>query len=207
MIGKFLIGAAAMAAGIVSAQAGEGSHWKIGGRLIAVVPDESATISVIGGGVEINNSYVPELDITYYFDPHWSLELIAATMPHEVHHTPTNLDLGKVWLLPPTLTLQYHFSPGASFQPYIGVGVNYTVFYNQGDEAAGINVDYENAFGVALVAGFDVPINDNWAFNVDVKKLFLNSEVTVTVLPSTIVKADVDIDPWVIGVGFNYSFN
>ena len=204
MIRNLMIGAALMAAGVATAPA-EG-YWQIGGRLIAVVPEESATITTLGGDVDINNSYVPELDITYYFNPNWSVELIAATMPHEVTHVPTGIDLGRVWLLPPTLTLQYHFAPDATFQPYIGAGVNYTIFYSQGKEAAGIDVDYDDTFGFALVAGVDVPINDNWKFNIDVKKYWLNTDVTVTVLPATVAVADVDIDPWVIGVGFRYTF-
>ena len=205
MFSRLMIGAALAAAAVLPAQAD--GKWQLGGRLLAVLPDEGATITTIGGSVDIDNSYVPELDLTYYFDPHWSIELIAGTTPHNVTHTPTGLDLGKVWLLPPTLTVSYHFAPDASFQPYVGAGVNYTIFYNQGGEAAGIDVDYENAWGWALVAGFDVPIADNWKFNVDVKKLFLNTNVTVTVLPSTKVYADVDIDPWIIGVGFRYTFN
>lgn len=206
MIRSMLTAAVFAAAASSAALAAQGGDWQIGGRLIAVVPDESATISVIGGDADINNSYVPELDITYYLDSNWSLELIAATMPHKVRHTPSDLDLGKVWLLPPTLTLQYHFMPEGSFRPYVGLGVNYTIFYNQDHEAAGIDVEYDNAFGVALVGGFDVPIDDHWAFNVDVKKYWLNTDVTITVLPSTIVNADVDIDPWVIGAGFRYTF-
>lgn len=190
-----------------TAPAAEQGHWQIGARVIGVIPDESATITVLGGGVDINNSYVPELDITYYFNPHWSLEVIAATMPHRVKHTPTGIDLGKVWLLPPTLTLQYHFAPEASVRPYLGVGVNYTVFYNQKDEAPGIDVSYDNAFGFALVAGVDIPLDDHWALNLDVKKIWLNTDVTVTVLPATIVNANVDIDPWVIGIGARYTFD
>ena len=190
-----------------AAQAADGGYWQVGGRIIGVVPDESADITIVGGDVKIDNSYMPELDISYYFNPHWSVEIIASTMKHSVEHTPTGLDLGHVWLLPPTVTLSYHFAPDAQFQPYVGAGLNYTLFYSPGGEATGIDVDYDNAVGYALVAGFDVPVNDHWKFNVDVKKIFLNTDVKVTVAPGTVAKADVDIDPWVIGIGARYTFN
>src|SRR3546814_8360966 len=77
--------------------------------------------------------------------------------------------LGNVWLLPPTLTLQYHFLPKSDFSPYLGAGVTYAVFYNE-DVAAGLRkVDYDNAWGVAFQAGFDYRLTDRWYFNADVK--------------------------------------
>jgi len=201
-----LVVAAAMLAG--AAQAADGGYWQVGGRIIGVLPDESADITVVGGDVEIDNSYMPELDISYYFNPHWSIEVIASTMEHSVKHTPTNLDLGSVWLLPPTVTVSYHFAPGAAVQPYVGAGVNYTVFYSADTDHADVaDVKYDNAFGWALVAGFDVPVDEHWSFNVDVKKIFLSTHVTVTVAPGTVAKADVDIEPWVIGAGVRYAFN
>jgi outer membrane protein len=179
------------------------SPWQIRGRLLAVVPDESATISPIGGDVDIDDSFVPEIDFTYFFTENWAAELILATTPHDVTHTPTGLDLGETWLLPPTVTVQYHFQPrDPSFRPYVGVGVNYTIFFNEGDDAAaGIDVDYDDNFGFALQAGADFPINERWSVNVDVKKIFLNTDVTIEPIG---VRADVDIDPLIIGVGLTY---
>jgi outer membrane protein len=205
MIRNVLI-AAALCAG--AAQAADGGYWQVGGRLIGVIPDESADITVVGGDVEIDDSYMPELDISYYFNPHWSIEVIASTMEHSVKHTPTNLDLGSVWLLPPTVTVSYHFMPDGGFQPYIGAGVNYTVFYSVDTDNADVaDVDYDNAFGWALVAGFDIPVDDHWKINFDVKKIFLSTDATVTVSPGVVAEADVDIDPWVIGIGARYTFN
>jgi outer membrane protein len=175
--------------------------WMVRGRILGVMPDESASITPIGGDVKIDDSVVPELDISYFFDKHWAAELILATTEHDVKHTPTGLDLGKTWLLPPTLTVQYHFFPESeTFRPYLGAGVNYTMFYKT-EEPKGLNIDYKNNFGVALQAGFDVPLGNGWSFNVDVKKIFLQTDVTIQPLG---VRADAHIDPWIVGVGLGY---
>ena len=200
-----LIAAACLAAGLATTAQADDSPWQVRARVLGVFPDESASITPIGGGVDIDSSVVPEVDFTYFFSENWAAELILATTPHDVKHTPTNLDLGTTWLLPPTLTLQYHFQPhDPQFRPYVGVGINYTIFFNEGDDAApGLDVKYDNNFGWALQAGADFPINDCWSVNVDVKKIFLNTDVTIAPLG---VRADVDIDPLIVGVGVTYRF-
>lgn len=181
--------------------------WIIRLRAIDVIPDESADIDIIGGTAEISNQVVPELDISYFFSENIAAELILATNPHDVSVTGTTLgdvDLGDVTLLPPTLTLQYHFAPRASFRPYVGAGVNYTMFYDN-DPGQAISVNYDNGFGFALQAGADIPVNETYFFNVDVKKVFLSTDVTVDAGVAT-VGADVGIDPWIIGVGVGRRF-
>ncbi|MFT6556420.1 OmpW/AlkL family protein [Sneathiella sp.] len=179
-------------------------------RGLAVVPDEGGTTDAIGGSASIDNSVVPEIDFTYFFTENIAAELIVATTPHDVSVSNTslgrNVDLGDVWLLPPTLTVQYHFMPKKAFSPYIGAGLNYTFFLNEdkGNDPAVTSVDYEDNFGYALQAGFDYKIDDRWSFNFDVKKLFL--ETSVTVNNGSINARDVDIDPWIVGIGFGYRF-
>lgn len=78
-------------------------------RGIAVVPNEGGTTDAIGGQAGIDNAYVPELDFTYFFTENIAAELILATTKHDVKMKSTSLardvDLGDVWLLPPTLTV------------------------------------------------------------------------------------------------------
>jgi len=199
--------------GFGAASADEGvygppSPWQVRVRALAVVPEEDADITVIGGTVDIDNSIVPEIDITYFVTDHFALELILATTPHEVEHS-SGLDLGSSWLLPPTLTAQYHFNPKGKWRPYVGAGVNYTFFYNI-DEPKGFKMDYENGWGYALQAGIDIQVTDDprWFLNFDVKKVWIDTEVDITVkgTPNTKIKADVDINPWLFGVGFGYRF-
>jgi outer membrane protein len=207
------IAMAALAATFLStsiAKADDGP-WQVRGRIIAVMPDISSTVSPIGGRASVDQAYVPELDISYFFNDNVSMELVLATTNHDVSAKATalgNVDLGDVWLLPPTLLMQYHFAPQATLNPYLGAGVNYTVTYASGLPTASplVNIHYKDNVGLALQAGVDVKINDDWFWNVDVKKLFLNTRVTVDAGGLGIVRADVGLDPWIVGIGFGRKF-
>ena len=191
----------------------EFKRWQVRLRAVGVAPDESAKIGIIGGDVAISNALIPELDFTYFFTEHFAAELILGTAKHDVKAINTaagNVDLGSVWLLPPTLTAQYHFytSDKKVFKPYIGAGVNYTLFYNvkSGDVAG---VDYDNALGYAAQVGFDLMLDDTFFINLDVKRLFLSTDVTVdasNLAPGLSIPAEVDINPWLIGVGVGMKF-
>ncbi|MCD6046456.1 MAG: outer membrane protein OmpW [Gammaproteobacteria bacterium] len=187
------------------------SPWLIRLRAIDVVPDaSSSTITGLGGHVnKVSNDAVPELDISYFLTKNIATELILGTTKHDIKATGTALgqvDLGSVRLLPPTLTLQYHFLPNSTFDPYVGAGVNYTYFYgvNKGPVASSIN--YSNSFGPALQAGADIAINKNWLINFDVKKLFIQTNATVNV-GSASYTTTAKLNPVVYGMGVGYRFS
>lgn len=182
-------------------------------RGVGVVPNEGSKVGIIGGDVTLSNTFIPELDFTYFFTDHIAAELILGTSKHDVgvvNSAAGNVDLGSVWLLPPTLTAQYHFYTSSEkvFKPYIGAGLNYTLFYNvkSGDVA---DVSYDNALGYAAQLGFDLMINDKFFINVDAKRLFLSTDVTVdasNLAPGLSIPAEVDIDPWLLGFGIGMKF-
>jgi len=191
------------------------SPWMIRVRALGVLPDASAKFNVNGAplngaSVNITNTLVPELDITYFFTSNIALELILGTTPHGVRGTGVlaNQPIGRVWLLPPTLTLQYHFTSFGPFKPYLGAGVNYTVFYGEKSRGIFTNFDVRNQFGVALQAGFDYMFDQHWGVNVDVKKLWLepNAKATIPSLGGALVTGKVKIDPWLVGAGITYRF-
>jgi outer membrane protein len=170
-------------------------------RALGVVPEESSSVN-IGGNVKVGNALVPEIDLTYFLTEHVAAEIIAGTARHDLTHS-SGADLGKVWILPPTLTLQYHFTPENSFSPYVGAGINYSIMYGE-DTASGFSdLDVGNGFGTALQAGFDYWVDDHWGLNLDVKKLWLNVDAS---LNQGTIRADVDLDPWLIGAGVSYRF-
>ena len=107
--------------------------------------------------------------------------------------------------LPPTLTLQYHFTDFGAFKPYIGAGVNYSLFYNQSEKPGFTNLDVKNTFAPALQVGFDYMLNEHWGVNFDVKKLFLKTDWTAE-LNGTPVSGKARLDPWLIGAGITYRF-
>lgn len=197
-------------------------RWQVRLRGIGVVPNEKATIGIIGGDVSISNALVPELDFTYFFTKNFAAELILGTAKHDVNTvgsdisaiggpTSYDVDLGSVMLLPPTLTAQYHFFPmkDQSFKPYVGAGINYTLFYNVKEGSVVKDIEYDNAIGFAFQAGFDVMFDDTYFVNFDVKRLFLKTDVTVdatNLADGLIIPAEVEINPWIIGLGFGMKF-
>ena len=208
-----------MAVNFVNAQdkeekSNEFKRWQVRLRGVGVVtPNQSAKIGIIGGDVQISDAFIPELDFTYFFTEHFAAELILGTAKHDVKAINTiagDIDLGSAWLLPPTLTAQYHFytSDKKIFKPYIGAGVNYTLFYNVKSGAVA-DVKYDNALGYAAQVGFDLMLDDKFFINVDAKRLFLSTDVTVdasNLAPGLSIPATVDIDPWLFGVGVGMKF-
>lgn len=179
-----------------------GTKWMFRARALSVMPDESNAL--LGGApaaITVDDSIIPEFDITYFFNDNFAAELILAVTPHDAL-------LGgalatEVLLLPPTLTFQYHHPMGA-FKPYVGAGVNYTAVLDSDPTAliGGVD-DWDSSFGLAAQVGFDYAIDDKWSFNVDVKKLWLNLEGTATPAATPL---SIDIDPWLVGVGIGYRF-
>ncbi|CAM4299170.1 outer membrane protein [Pedobacter westerhofensis] len=203
-------------------------RWKIRLRGVGVLPQESASVGVIGGEAKISNSFIPELDFTYYFSNHWAAELILGTTHHNVSTVGSdlsavgagsnaNVDLGKVWLLPPTLTLQYHY-PVGRFNPYLGAGINYNIFYSADKGPVVQNIEYKNKFAFAAQAGVDIDITKRFFINADLKKIFLSTTASVDASNLTPagspalapvlgnIKADVKINPWLLGAGIGYKF-
>lgn len=200
------------------------SPWMIRVRAIGVIPADRNDNVFVGGvsafpgnTVNVSNTVVPELDITYFFTPNIAAELILATTRHNATATGTlgttlaglgqNTRLGTTWVLPPTLTLQYHFTNFGAFRPYVGAGVNYTFMYNEGDGALR-NFRMSDNWGFALQAGFDYMFDQHWGINFDVKRLFLRSTASGNLLTPTgaPVSTRVNLDPWIIGTGITYRF-
>lgn len=174
--------------------------WMVRVRGLGVIPQESSNIN-IADKVKVDNTYVPEVDLTYFFTPNIAVEAIAATTKHEVT-TKGGANAGSAWLLPPTVTLQYHVNELNWIKPYVGAGVNYTHFYDAKGGALG-DATYSDSFGPALQAGFDVPLGGNWYANADVKKLWIH---TTAKFAGGAVRSNVDIDPVLAGVGIGYKF-
>jgi len=187
--------AATILAGATAPAMAEQGDWLFRLRAISVQPDESAEITPIAGTADIDAAV-----------DNIAAELILATTPHDVMARGTALgdvDLGDVTLLPPTLTVQYHFNPEGQVSPYVGAGVNYTLFFDE-DLPAGsplVDIDYEESFGGALQAGVDFKLDERWFLNADLKKVWINTDVEIDAGGLGLVTGDVDIDPWIFGLG------
>lgn len=213
----YLLAAVAAVASAAPAQAEQGD-WLLRGRAILVAPTEDSSgiePAFPNDEVSVSNSFAPEVDISYFLTDHVALELIAATTKHDVSGKTGIPDavgeLADTWVLPPTLTLQYHFAPGAKVRPYVGAGLNYTLFYGE-DASSGLEaalgetkVDLDDSFGFALQAGVDFDVGKNIFMNLDIKYIDMDTKAKLTT-GDLINRVKVDINPIVVGFGVGTRF-
>ena len=143
-------------------------------------------------------------NVSYMMTDVWALELLAA---YPFKHDIELLDgtkAGSTKQLPPTFSLQYHFRPTEQFQPYVGVGLNYTNFSSEETTGPleGTDLNLGDSWGLAGQIGFDVLFNDDWFFNLDVRYIDIDTKATL----DNVSLGKVEVDPWVYGVHIGYRF-
>jgi outer membrane protein len=181
----------------------EGGFFMRGG-LASVMPNESSDNVLNTGELELTNDMQVGLTFTYMMTDNVGIELLAAT-PF-THDVSTN-GLGKiaeVSHLPPTLMGQYYFGEADSkYRPYLGAGLNYTTFFEEKGFGALNNteVELDDSFGLAVQAGIDVEVNEDWFFNASLWYMDIDTEVKTTV-----GTFDAEIDPYVVMIGMGYTF-
>jgi outer membrane protein len=219
--------AAGMAVGAVSVQAHEAGDIIVRAGIANVDPDSSsesivlptAPPTVLGGGVEVDDDTALGLMGVWMVTDNWGLELLASSpFEHAISQPDLGIDAGSTKHLPPTLSLQwYPRGDSEDWQPYVGLGVNYTYFFDEevdpalGDAlgavlgASSAQLELEDSFGLAAQAGVDIPVNDRWMLNAGVWYIDIGTTADLRTDVGT-VSFDVDIDPWVYNVGIAYKF-
>ncbi|MDC7691875.1 OmpW/AlkL family protein [Vogesella indigofera] len=171
-------------------------------RITDVNPQTSVNDVLQQAGVDVKNDTIPELDFTYMLTNNIGAELILGTSKHDI--TAGGAKIGSVKVLPPTLTLQYHFNPEGQFRPYAGAGINYTRFYGfKDDSGLGLSIK-KNSFGPALQVGIDMPLTKDVFLNLDMKKIWIKTKVDSSVVGGNI--GTLDINPLVTSVGIGMKF-
>jgi outer membrane protein len=189
--------------GVASQAFAEQSPWQIRVRAVHIDPaDKSDPVGGVGASdqITVSSKTIPEVDITYFFSPNLAAELVL-TYPQEHDVSLSGTKIGTFKHLPPTLTAQYHFTPGAQVSPYVGAGVNYTRISSVHLLNGAGDLD-NHSFGLALQAGVDFKIDKNWSINLDVKKVQIRSDVMV----GGAKVSEVKVDPVLIGLGVGYRF-
>lgn len=214
--------ASLIAAGLASAFGAQAadenvSPWLIRLRGVNIDPDSSSTASVVlpENAISVENRWVPEVDISYFFTKNIALELVLAYAKHNVAVNAPGVyvgGVGSVELLPPTLMVQYHFDwEGNPFKPYVGAGINFTWFTTSSlavplfPGSLPLSVS-STSVGPALQIGADYKLTKNWYLNADFKYIWMDTDVTSTNVGAPIVSSKLDINPMVYGVGIGYRF-
>ena len=158
------------------------------------------------GSTNTSFAVVPTLAVDYYINKNWSVEAICCVTPHHIQGTGSiKSTFAHTWVFPPSLLVDYHFTNFGAWQPYIGVGVNFTAFWGtrvnnesfpvwfqpsgpltstlvNGFGIAGASAQFQSAtvtpsWGVVGQAGLDYMFNEHWGLNLDVK--YITMEPTV----------------------------
>lgn len=197
-----LTAALAIASALPFAAQAQEPSWLVRVRAVNLASENKDST---GLGLSINDKVLPELDISYFFTPQLSVELVL-TYPQGQDIRSNGTKIGSLHHLPPTLSAQYHFVDFGAFVPYVGAGVNWTRFSRVTFDtpvADALSPSLEkNSFGPSVQVGFDYNITKSTVFNFDIKKVMLRTDVRSFGTKVGTLK----VDPWLIGAGFGWRF-
>ncbi|QTN20959.1 outer membrane beta-barrel protein [Brevundimonas sp. AJA228-03] len=183
--------------------------WIVTGRITDVASSADDAITTAAGAatglnVDVGDDVMPTLGFTYFLTDNISVEAILGATRHEIRAQggTTDVAVHETWVLPPVVTLQYRPAPEARVSPYAGAGLNYMLFFS-GEDRNGFDVKLDDGLGYALQAGADIAVSGPWTVNVDVKKVWFNTDATIN---AATLKSDVNLDPWVVSLGIGRKF-
>jgi outer membrane protein len=209
--------------------AAEPGTWKLRAGVGTVAPESNNLTTDLGGDtlvIDVDDGTALTLSATYMFTEHWAFDILASSpFSHDITATviasvdpgfSTNpVKIAETKHLPPTFSVQYHFMPDGQFQPFVGLGVNWTTFFDTKVDpalaAGGITgLDLDDSFGIAAQIGADLMLSDRWLVNLDVRWINIETDAALSgeaFAPATKVDiGTVTIDPWVYAVNVGYSF-
>ncbi|MEX2367697.1 MAG: OmpW family outer membrane protein, partial [Pseudohongiellaceae bacterium] len=134
------------------------------------------------------------------FTDNLGLDILGSTpFTHDI--TLNGSKIAETKHLPPTVGVQYHFSPKSDVRPYVGAGINYTKFFSEKVTSTITSISLDDSWGLAAQAGVDVDINQDWFFNADLRYMQIDTTAT-----TNLGDIEVDINPWVISLGVGTRF-
>ena len=219
-----LVATGLLALAAAPALANEPGTWTLRAGVGTVQPD-SNNLTYIDEGetiyVDVDDGTSMTLSGTYMFNENWAFDILASLpFEHDIMATMDVPDVGMETVkvgdakhLPPTVSVQYHFAPNAAFQPYVGLGVNWTTFFdvNLASEFQADGVDdlkLDDSFGLAGQIGGDWNLSNAWVLNLDVR--YIDIETDASIVETGIVGetdiGTIKIDPWVYAINLGYRF-
>jgi outer membrane protein len=230
-----------------AALANQAGDILVRGGLTQVNPDsQQATIYAAGnqtvnlgaGAItaSVDDNTQLGLNFVYFYDSNWAVELLAATpFKHDimVDTGAGEAKLGETKHLPPTLSVLYYFDTDSAFKPYVGVGINYTVFFEDdfnpaltGPDSPSIasisdgttvttvgapldadDLNLSNSWGLSAQIGVDYDLGDNWSINASARYIDIDTKGTFTAVGGAVPgHVNVDVDPMVYSVMIGYKF-
>ena len=186
------------------APAQEAGDWSFGLGAHVVSP-KSGNGSLAGGALEadVGDNWRPTITAEYFIRDKWGIEILAS-LPFDHDIELNGVKAGSTRHLPPTVSLQYHFTGNETVKPFIGAGVNYTIFFSQDTTGplAGTDLELDNSWGLAAHAGLDFAVGTHKWLRVDARWIDIDTDVKV----NGGGVGTVNIDPMVYGAAFVWKF-
>jgi len=205
LVGGGLLATLALSAPALAAEAGD---WIIRAGVTTVAPDsDNGTLALDAldpdlppSEIDVDDGTSFTFNVSYFFTQNIALELLAAyPFNHDFSIDAVGLE-GEVDHLPPTLSLQYHFPLNDVVKPYVGAGINWTIFSDEKLNAP-LDVNLDDSVGFAGQVGVDIKLNESWLLNFDVRYINIESDVEV----AGVDVGTVDVNPWTFGVNIGYT--
>ena len=185
------------------AQSSSGNPWMVRVRAVDLLWANGQSGSVVqGANVKAKDQIIPELDVSYFFTKNIAAELVL-TYPQSIQIDAGGNKLGTIKALPPSLLLQYHLTDFGAFKPYVGAGVNYTIFSSRNNLSGGAYSIDSSSFGAVGQVGMDYMFDKNWGLNVDLKYATMSTNVTDSAGANV---GKLTLNPWMPAVGVTYKF-
>ena len=209
---KLLVVGSLLTMAALPVQAHDAGQWVVRGGVGTVAP-KSNNLDLSDAGdtviVDVDDGTSLVLTATYMLTENWAFDVLAAwPFNHDINLAENGVSekVAETDHLPPTFSMQYHFLPSGTFQPYVGLGVNWTTFFNTDtvSELAtlGVDLDLDDSIGLAAQIGADFLTGDRWLLNVDVRWANIETDATL----GGVEIGSVEIDPWVYSIQFGYRF-
>lgn len=162
--------------------------------------------------VEVEGAAMASFTVTYMFAPDFGVEVLGSLpFEHDIELADGGDTVASTKHLPPTVSVVYYFLPDAAVQPYIGAGINYTLFFDEDTSGplSDADLSLDDSLGAAFVLGIDIPLQGNWLVNADVRYIDIETDGDVDLNDGEGGKLElegIDIDPWVFGLTVGYQF-
>ena len=198
-----LVAAAVVLLAASPAMAHEKGSWILRAGVGTVAPESDNLDLGAGGVIEVDNGTSLTLTGTYMITQNWAFDILAAwPFSHDIELN--GVTVASTDHLPPTFSGQYHFIPDGKFQPYIGLGLNYTTFFSTDTEGplGGSSLSIDDSFGLAAQLGADIELNEKWVINLDLR--YISIEADATLDGADLGK--VEINPWVYAISVGRRF-
>jgi outer membrane protein len=207
--------AAVMLVWVNDVEAKEKGDWIIRAGVTYIDPkSDNGTLVVdpldFEGTIRVDSATMLTFDGTYMFSDNFGLEVLAA-LPFKHDISVDGLgEVASVKHLPPTVSGVWNFNPSGTWQPYVGLGVNWTIFFDESEkgflEDNDASLKLSNSLGFAAVFGLDVMLTERMFLNGNIRYMDIESDAKITIPGETdlVVKTTAKIDPWIYAINIGW---